>query len=86
MSQAEKRLEAMRRNPVGDWTIADIEAVCRARGIDCVAPARGSHYDVSHPSQRDILTMPARRPLKPVYIRKFVTFVDAVEGSGRVRP
>ena len=81
MAQSEKRLEQMRRNPVGDWTIADVEVVCRARDIACVAPARGSHYDLSHPNIPDILTIPARRPLKAVYIRKLIAFVDAVEAS-----
>ena len=81
MTQSEKRLEQMRRNPVGDWTIGDVEVVCRARGIACVAPARGSHYDLSHPNLPDILTIPARRPLKAVYIRKLVAFVDALEAS-----
>lgn len=50
MSQAEKRLEGMRNNPLGDWIIADVETVCRAFGIACHPPARGSHYDLSHPS------------------------------------
>lgn len=75
----------MRRNPVGDWTIGDVEMVCRLKGIECVAPTQGSHYDISHPSQRDVLTIPARRPLKPAYIRMLVSFVDAVEGQGSVR-
>lgn len=81
MSQAEKRLEAMRRNPVGDWTVEDVATVCRAFGLSCVPPKRGSHYDVSHPSQVEILTIPARRPLKAPYVRSFVAFVDAVRGG-----
>jgi hypothetical protein len=28
-----------------------------------------------------VLTMPARRPIKPVYIRKLIAFIDAVTGS-----
>ena len=28
-----KRLERMRGNPAGDWTISDIEAVCREHGV-----------------------------------------------------
>ncbi|MDR7035628.1 MULTISPECIES: type II toxin-antitoxin system HicA family toxin [Methylobacterium] len=81
MGQAEKRLDRMRRNPVGDWTIEDIAMICRAYGIDCVPPARGSHYDLSHPSEAAILTVPARRPVRPHYIRAFVAFVDAVRGA-----
>jgi hypothetical protein len=38
----------------------------------------GSHWKVSDPSQRDILTIPQRRPVKPVYIRRLVRFVQAV--------
>jgi hypothetical protein len=49
----------MRRNPVGDWKIADVEAVCREHGLDCL-PYRsgGSHYKIGHTSQREILTLP----------------------------
>jgi hypothetical protein len=64
------RLARMRANPAGNWTIRDVEAVCREHGIRCAQPTGGgSHYKVSHPSQRDILTIPARRPVKAVYIR-----------------
>ena len=75
-------LEKMRANPTSDWTIADIEAVCRSFGIRCATPSGGgSHYKISHPSQREILTVPSRRPIKPVYVRKFARFVDAVGGN-----
>lgn len=69
----------MRRNPAGDWRIEDVAAVCRAFGIGCEPSRSGSsHYKVSHASQRDILTVPFKRPIKPVYIRKLVAFIDAV--------
>ncbi len=32
-------------------------------------------------SQREILTVPFRRPIKPVYIRKLVRFIDAVRDA-----
>jgi hypothetical protein len=74
-----KRLDAMRRNPRGDWTISDVEAVCREFEIGC-APSRSgsSHYKVTHERIPDILTIPFKRPIKPVYIRKLVAFIDAV--------
>jgi hypothetical protein len=37
-----------------------------------------SHWKVSDPTQPDILTIPQRRPVKPVYIRKLARFVLAV--------
>jgi hypothetical protein len=84
MGRGEKRLEEMRANPAGDWQIDDVGVVCRAFGIGLRAPrSGGSHCKVTHRSQHEILTIPARRPIKPVYIRRFVEFVDAVkEASG----
>ncbi len=74
-----KRLEAMRRNPQSDWKIADVETLCKEFGISC-SPHRGgsSHYKVNHASQTKILTIPFKRPIKPVYIRNLVKFIDAV--------
>lgn len=40
----------------------------------------GSHYKVGHPSQAEIVTIPARRPIKPVYIRKLVAFIRRLGG------
>ena len=74
-----KRLEGMRRNPAGDWTIRDVEWVCREFGIMCEASrGGGSHYKVAHPRMTEKLTIPLKRPIKPVYIRKLVAFIDAV--------
>ena len=79
LSQAEKLFEAMARNPKGDWRTADIEVVCRHFKLTCKPPSGGgSHYGVSHPSAAGGVTIPARRPIKPFYIR---AFVDDVERS-----
>jgi hypothetical protein len=72
-------LDRMRHNPVGDWTIRDGERLCRQHGILCEAPrGGGSHYKVAHKSMVEKLTVPYKRPIKPVYIRKLVAFVEAV--------
>lgn len=81
MSQGEKRLQAMRTNPRADWKIEDIQVVCRSHGVACLAPTRGDHYKVGHSTQIDILTIPATRPIKVVYIKQFVAFIDAVKGA-----
>jgi hypothetical protein len=70
--------ERMRRNPAGDWTIRDVELICRGDGIDCRPPTRGDHYKVTHPSQVEIVTIPGHRPIKPVYIRLLVKFIERV--------
>jgi hypothetical protein len=77
-----KRLEGMRRNPAGDWTIRDVEAVCREFGVICEASRSGSsHYKVAHSRMVEKLTIPYKRPIKPLYIRKLVAFIDAVRKS-----
>lgn len=81
MARGEKLLERMRGNP-RDWRIEDVAAVCAAFGVTCTAPRKGSHYKVKHDSQADILTIPARRPIKPVYITDLVRFIDAVVAGG----
>ena len=68
----------MRAKPASDWRITDVERVCRQFNIRCVPRSSGSHYKISHSSQREIVTMPFRRPIRPVYIRKLVRFIDAV--------
>ncbi len=79
MARWEKLLDGMRANPRGDWTIANIETVARAIGCDVRQPRRGSHYTITHPDMPDILTIPAHRPIKPVYIRRFVSIMESIK-------
>jgi hypothetical protein len=77
-----KRLEQMRANPRADWTIADVEALCREFDIDCRASRSGSsHYKLRHAGLGLVATLPFKRPIKPVYIRKLVEMVDKVRSS-----
>ena len=75
-------LERMRANP-RDWRIEDVSRVCRAAGATCAPPRKGSHCKVKHEQAADILTIPAHRPIKPVYIRELVRFIDALSGAGQ---
>ena len=54
-----KRLDDMRTNPRAAWRIEDIKVVCEQFGISCSPPRGGSsHYIISHPKMREILTVP----------------------------
>jgi predicted RNA binding protein YcfA (HicA-like mRNA interferase family) len=76
MPAALTRLGRMAQNPKGDWTINDIQRVCAENGLNCTPPrGGGSHYKVSHPRDGEMLTIPARRRIKPVYIRALVGFI-----------
>jgi hypothetical protein len=41
-------LDRMRRNPAADWTIGDVEAVCRQHGL-LFRAGKGSHCHTKHP-------------------------------------
>jgi hypothetical protein len=66
----------MRANPQSDWTIADVERMCREVGLTATPPRRGSHYKVRDPRSGTTLTIPARRPIRAVYIRALVALAD----------
>ena len=68
----------MRGNP-RDWRIDDVVAVCTGFGASCDPPRKGSHFKVKHPQRAEILTIPANRPIKPVYIRSLVAFLSGIE-------
>jgi hypothetical protein len=69
----------MAENPRAGWSIEDVAALCREFDVGCDPPrGGGSHYKISHPTMAEILTVPFKRPIKPVYIRKLVSFVEAV--------
>ncbi|PIO46364.1 hypothetical protein [Phyllobacterium zundukense] len=77
-----KRLEQMRWNPKADWRIEDVQAVCKEFDISCERSRAGSsHYKITHAPQIEILTIPFKRPIKPVYIRKLLEFVEAVRNA-----
>ena len=79
MSKADKLLDRMRRNPAGDWTIQDVQTLCKGLGWVCLPPSGGgSHWKVAISGSEAILTIPAKRPIKPVYIRKLM---DYAKGS-----
>jgi len=67
----------MRANPRGDWRIEDREAVARRWGLSVRRPS-GSHVTFSHASIDVILTVPAHRPIKPIYVGRFVELIDEV--------
>ena len=73
MNSATKLFVAMRRNPL-DWQINDLQTVAKHVGIDW------RHHKSSHcVFIRDdgcTLSVPAHRPIKPIYVRKFVELID----------
>ena len=74
-------LERTRRNPAGDWRIEDVGRLCRDHGLLFRAGKGTSHCHAKYPGVHELLTIPARRPIKPVYIRKLVRYIEAYGGG-----
>ena len=73
MNTAAKLLLAMRNNPL-DWQLVPLQTIARQNGIDwrlvetshCVFVRADGHT----------LPVPARRPIKAIYIKKFLELVE----------
>lgn len=79
MARADKLLHKMRQNPRADWTIDDVKRVLCGRGCK-VRSTGGSHHVFTHPATDFILTVPANRPIKPIYITRVVAMADEIDG------
>jgi hypothetical protein len=72
MSKIEKLLEKMRNNP-SDWTISDLERLANHYQIE-IRQGKGSHVYFSFATGIS-LSVPAKRPIKAIYI---ITFLSAL--------
>lgn len=79
MAARDKTLENMRRNPRSDWRIEDFRAVARQVNVQWRSPG-GSHVIFVAPDG-SVLSVPARRPIKPVYVKLFVEMIDRVRSD-----
>lgn len=72
-----KTLRKMRVNQSG-WRIEDLQEVAAEQDIEWHRPGRGgSHVIFSASGVREIVSVPAKRPIKPVYIKHFLALIDA---------
>jgi hypothetical protein len=70
----------MRKHQLG-WRIEELQAVAAEHSVDWRRPGRGgSHVIFSAPGVREIVSVPAKRPIKPIYVRQFVALIDAAGG------
>lgn len=74
MTKAEKTLEKMRAHP-RDWRIEELEAVAKRYGLTVRKPS-GSHVIFQKPGVALELSIPAHKPIKPIYVRRLVELID----------
>jgi hypothetical protein len=75
VTRAEKLLAKMRASP-RDWSIDDLKTLAKRHGIDWRQPGT-SHVTFSYPGLPP-LTVPAHKPIKPIYVLRFVALLDAI--------
>ena len=75
MNTAAKLLASMRLNRL-DWQIGELQTVARQNSLDW-RHEKSSHC-VFVRSDGRTLSVPAHRPIKPIYIRKFLDLIDGV--------
>ena len=78
MSKVGKQLEKMRNNP-RDWRIEDLKTMADKVGLSYRQPGT-SHVTFRAKAGR-MLTVPAKKPIKPIYIKLFVELVDEITGG-----
>lgn len=79
MGTSEKQLEQMRQNP-HDWRIEKLITVAVRYGIE-IRNHGGSHHIFSFPGIELAVSIPAHRPIKPVYIRQLANLIDQARRS-----
>ena len=75
MSKADKTLDKMRANP-RDWRIEDLEIVAKRQGLIVRKPG-GSHVIFQKQGIALEVSIPAHKPIKPVYVRRLLELIDA---------
>jgi hypothetical protein len=62
------------------WRIEELQAVAEVNHVEWRRPGRGgSHVIFSASGVREIVSVPAKRPIKPIYVKRFVALIDAAE-------
>jgi predicted RNA binding protein YcfA (HicA-like mRNA interferase family) len=79
MSGKQKLIQRMRDNP-RDWEIKSLETIALRFNIH-VRKTGGSHVVFLHEESDIVVTVPARRPIKPIYIVQFLTLIDDICGE-----
>jgi hypothetical protein len=72
-----KLLEEMRNAPTGNWTVRNVETLCGQTGLEFKPPRRGSHFKAFSRLLDGMLTIPAKKPIKSIYIKRLVSLADA---------
>lgn len=74
MNTATKLLTAMRNNP-RDRDMAQLLSLATRYSLE-VRNSGGSHHVFSHPRLSTVVTVPAHRPIKAIYVTQFLLLLE----------
>lgn len=77
MSKSDKKFKAMKTNPQNDWRIEDLYSLAERYNVDYRQPGT-SHVTFSCRNGR-CLTVPAHKPIKAIYIKRFVELIEGLQ-------
>ena len=77
MSKAEKLYQQMQHNPL-NWRVEQMETVAAYFGFGRIE-AKGSHTKFYHHRLPEILTVPVKRPIKPIYVKQLLALITKLE-------
>ena len=77
MIKSEKTFVKMKGNPQ-DWRIEQLETIAKQYGV-AIRKTGGSHVVFDHPDWIELLCVPAHRPIKPIYVKKFIALIENLE-------
>ena len=72
-----KMLSKMKTNPK-DWRIEQLETIAKQNGV-AIRKTGGSHVVFDHNDWVELLCVPAHRPIKPIYVKKFIALIESLE-------
>ena len=76
MSKIKKLIQKMHDNP-RDWKLDTLESIAIRFGIK-VRKSGGSHVVFMHEYSSMVITVPAKRPIKPIYIQQFLALINDI--------
>ena len=74
MSKLDKLITKLKNNPK-DVKIETIKKIADNYGLT-YSLGKGDHLNIKHPKIDYILTIPAHRPIKPIYIKKLLSMIE----------
>ncbi len=66
----------MKANPKDDWKISDLQGIAKHYGVGYRQP--GTSHVTFVTELGTCLTVPAHKPIKPIYIKRFVELIEAL--------